>query len=83
MQLGKITHYYDHIGVAVVKIMKKPLAVGDTVKISHGDDTFTQTVESLQKEHEQLKKAKPGDIVGMKVDKPVKEGYILSSITKK
>jgi translation elongation factor EF-1alpha len=83
MQLGKITHYYDKIGVAVVKVGKKGLAVGDVVTISHGDTKFNQTIESLQVEHDQIKKAKSGDIVGMKVDQPVKEGYIISSADKK
>jgi GTPase len=83
MQLGKITHYYDHIGVAVVKVGKKGLAVGDTVTISHGDDSFDQTIESLQVEHASVKKAKAGSIIGMKVDKPVKEGYSVNSVSKK
>ncbi len=71
VKLGTITHYYDHIGVAVVKVTK-PIAVGDTVKISGHGCEFTQVVTSMQKDHKELKKAKKGDDIGMKVDQIVK-----------
>jgi hypothetical protein len=82
-QIGKITHYYNNIGVAVIKVMKKPLKVGDTVKISGHDNEFTQTIDSLQIEHKQVKKVMPGKVAGMHVDKPVKDGYIVSTVVKK
>lgn len=70
--VGKITHYYDKIGVAVVEVTKA-LKVGDTIKISGHDSEFTQTIASMQIEHEQIKEAKKGQVVGMKVNQPVKE----------
>lgn len=70
---GKITHYYDKIGVAVVDVAK-PLSVGDEIKIvGHGNE-YTQTVSSMQIEHEQITKAKKGMTIGLKVDQPAKEG---------
>jgi len=73
-KVGKITHYYDKIGVAVCEL-SGDLAVGDKIKFSRGgEELFTQEVSSLQVEHEQLKSAKKGDIVGLKVDSEVKEG---------
>ncbi len=71
VKLGTITHYYDKIGVAVVKVVK-PIAVGDTIKISGHGNEFTQTVTSMQQDHKELKKAKKGDDIGMKVDQEVK-----------
>lgn len=71
--MGKITHYYDKIGVAVVELTDT-LRSGDTIKISgHGRD-FTQAVGSMQIEHEEIKEAKKKQAVGMKTDQPVKEG---------
>lgn len=71
--MGKITHYYDKINVAVVELTGS-LSAGDTIKISgHGRD-FTQPVDSMQIEHEQVKEAKKGQAVGMRVDQEVKEG---------
>lgn len=71
VKIGTITHYYDKIGVAVVKLVK-PLAAGDSIKISGHGKEFTQVVSSIQKEHTELKKAKKGDDIGMKVDQSVK-----------
>ena len=71
VKLGTITHYYDKIGVAVVKVVK-PIKVGDTVKISGHGNEFNQAVTSMQQDHKELNKAKKGDDIGMKVDKEVK-----------
>ena len=72
-KVGKITHYYDRIGVAVVEILA-PIKVGDKIKIAGHEQEFEQKVASMQIEHENVKKAKKGDNVGMKVDQPVKKG---------
>lgn len=77
IQIGKVTHYYDKIGVAVVEVKNQPLKVGDAVKISGHDKEFNQTVTSLQVEHEQVKEIDAGEICGMKVDQPVREGDVL------
>lgn len=69
---GKITHYYDKIGVAVVEVMS-PLAVGDEIKVSGHENEFSQKIESMQIEHEQIQKAGKGKVVGMKVEQSVKE----------
>lgn len=71
-KIGKVTHYYDKIGVAVVDLTGK-LSVGDTIKIAGHDKEFTQTVSSMQVEHKSVQSAKKGDVVGLKVDKEVKK----------
>lgn len=40
VKVGKITHYYDKIGVAVVKV-SKTIKVGDKIKISGHDKEFS------------------------------------------
>ena len=55
--IGKVIHYYDKIGVAVIKL-EKTLKAGDKVKFVKGENEFEQTVESLQLEHEQVKEGK-------------------------
>lgn len=72
-KIGKITHYYDKIQVAVVELSDN-LAMGDKIKIAGHGNEFTQTVSSIQVEHENLQEAKKGQTVGMKVDQEVKEG---------
>ena len=70
--IATVTHYYDRIGVAVVKLNGN-LAVGDTVKIEGPQGEFTQKVESMQLAHTKLDTAKKGQEIGLKVDQPVKE----------
>lgn len=77
IQLGKITHYYDKIGVAVVEVKNQPLKVGDMVKISGHDKEHTQKVTSLQVEHKKVLEVLPGESCGMQVDDPVKPGDVL------
>lgn len=83
IQIGKVTHYYDKIGVAVITVLNQPLKVGDVVKISGHDNEFNQTVSSLQIEHKQVTEVPVGETAGMKIDKPVKEGDSLYLVTKK
>jgi len=71
--IGKATHYFDKIQVAVVKITKGDLKVGDTVKfIDKQGREFTQKVSSMQIEHATIEIAKAGDEFGLKVQKEVK-----------
>lgn len=74
--LGTVTHYYDHLGVAVVKCKAK-LAVGDLVRFKRGDAEFPQQISSLQADHASVPSAKKGEEIGMKVDAPVKEGALV------
>lgn len=72
-EIGKVSHYYDKAGVAIV-VLTAPIAVGDTLKFKRGEAEFEQTVGSMQIEHAPVQKAKKGDSVGIKVDQPVKTG---------
>lgn len=74
--MGKVIHYYDKIGVAIVKL-EKSLKVGDRVKFVKGDNTFEQTVESMQIEHNTLSEGKRGQEVGIKVNGVAKEGTLV------
>lgn len=73
--IGKITHYFSKIEVAVITL-SAPLKVGDTIRIAGGEATdFEQEVESMQIDHKEVKSGKKGDSVGMKVNEKVHEGY--------
>ena len=74
--IGKVVHYYDKLGVAVVKLNKK-LAVGDKVRLQHGEDSFDQEVVSMQLDHSPINEGKKGDEVAIKVDQKAKEGTVL------
>lgn len=66
VQIGKVTHYFDKISVAVLALTDT-IRVGDTVRF-HGHSTeFQQEVVSLQIEHQAVSEAKPGQDVAVKV----------------
>lgn len=72
-QIGKITHYFSKIGVAVLELSDS-LNAGDDIVIATHNGDFEQHVDSMQVQHEQVTAAKAGDAVGLKVVSPVKEG---------
>jgi translation elongation factor EF-1alpha len=72
-KVGKVTHYYDKIGVAILEL-SGVLKVGDKIKFEGHDADFEQEVTSLQVNHESVEKASKGEMVGLKTDKKVKEG---------
>ena len=80
IKVGKVTHYFDKIGVAVVKL-EDSLSVGDQIKIIGREEEFIQTVGSMQVEYQPIQTAKKGDVVGMKVEKPVRKGDEVFKIT--
>lgn len=74
--IGKVIHYYDKIGVAVIKL-DKALKTGDKIKFVKGDNEFEQTADSLQLEHEQVPGGKKGDEIALKVDKETGSGTLV------
>ncbi|MDO8340364.1 MAG: translation elongation factor-like protein [Candidatus Woesebacteria bacterium] len=73
-KIGKVTHYYDKIKVAIVEL-SGDLLLGDKVKFTKGDeDLFEQTVNSIQIEHKKVESAGKGDVIGLEVNEEAKEG---------
>lgn len=83
VKVGKINHYYDKIGVAVLAVSEAPLKTGETIKIidKEGNELFTQEVTSMQVEHQNIPEAKVGEEVGLKVEQEVKEGDEVYKVT--
>ncbi len=70
--VGKITHYFNRIGVAVLELSDE-IRVGDTIHIKGHTTDFTQKIVSMQIEHKPIEVGKPGDNIAIKVDDVVKE----------
>ena len=65
--VGKITHYFSKIGVAVVEA-SDTIRVGDEIAIEGSEgEALEQKVESMQIEHKEVPEVKAGQAVGMKV----------------
>ncbi|MCS7240125.1 MAG: hypothetical protein NZ651_02625 [Candidatus Bipolaricaulota bacterium] len=78
--VGKVTHYFGRIGVAVVKLTAS-LSQGDIVHFRGSSTDFTQTVESMQIEHQPVREAKPGEEVAIKVQNRIREGDEVYKVT--
>lgn len=66
-EVGVVTHFYNHIGVAAVKITQGDLAVGDTIHVKGHTSDFVTQVKSLQMEHHNINRAGPGASIGIQV----------------
>lgn len=69
-EVGTITHYYGHISVGIIQL-SDVLKPGDNIHIKGHSTDFTQSVSSIQVEHNDVGEAKAGDIVGIKISQKV------------
>lgn len=72
MKVGKITHYFTKIGVAVIEITDGSIKIGDEVHIKGHTSDFRQRVTSMQIEQDKIEMAEPGQSIGVKVNEPVR-----------
>lgn len=71
-KIGEVVHFFDKILVAIIKLTA-PLKSGAELKFKHGDNEFTQTIDSMEMDHKQITTAKKGNEIGIKVNQLVKE----------
>lgn len=72
-KVGIVTHFFNHINVAAIKITHGELNVGDTIHITGAHTDFTQPVDSMEIDRESVETANPGNEIGIKVKKRVRE----------
>lgn len=72
---GKVTHYFDQIKVAII-LLEIPIKLGQELNFE-GSNSFTHKLVSMQFNHQEIKSAKKGQEIGVKVKKPVKSGDIV------
>ena len=69
--IGKVTHFYNQIGVAVVNL-SGAIELGDQVHFFGRSTDFRQQVQSMQIEHESVSEADKGQEIAIKVDQRVR-----------
>lgn len=72
-EIGVVSDYFAHIGVVAVEVTGGAVSTGDTLHFKGHTTDFTQRIESMQIEHEQVEKAKIGDSIGIKVKDRVRK----------
>lgn len=78
--IGKITHYYTKLGVAIVEL-EDDLQQGDKISIEGATTNLQQVVDSMQIEHESVKIAHKGDSIGMRVPDRVRPGDVVYKVS--
>ena len=79
--IGIVTHYFGNISVGIIKL-KDTLKSGDKIHIKGHTSDFKQAIASMQIEHEAVKSAKKGNVIGIKVKKHVREHDLVYKIVK-
>lgn len=80
VEIGKVAHFFSKISVAVIEL-KAPVSVGDRIVIKGSTTDIEQAVESMQIEHENVKRAEAGQSIGLKVGGRVRESDTVYKIT--
>ncbi|MFO7624317.1 MAG: hypothetical protein R6V73_08190 [Anaerolineales bacterium] len=70
--IGHVTHYYNRIGVAVIEVSDE-LNIGDTILLLGHTTDFTQTVASMEINHQRVLQVGAGQEVAIKIDEPVRK----------
>jgi len=71
--IGEVTHFFTNINVAVIKLSAK-LKEGEKILIEGATTKLEQEATSMQVNHKEVKEAKKGESIGLKVAERVREG---------
>lgn len=74
--IGKVTHYYGHLEVAIVKF-NKTVKTGTKLHFKGVTTDFKEAANSIQYDHKPIEAAKKGQEVGIKVGDKVREGDLV------
>lgn len=72
-KIGKVTHYFNKLGVAAIEVEHGKLQKGDHIHILGHTTDIEFNVESMELDHHQIIEADEGQNVGIKVDEHVRE----------
>ena len=79
VRVGKVTHFYNRISVAVLELSGN-IEIGDKILILGRTSELTQVVTSMEIEHRKVQTVGPGMDVALKVAEPVRKGDIVYKI---
>ena len=79
-KIGVVTHFFNHISVAAIKITDGELNVGDTIHILGGHTDFTQPVGSMEIDKKPIQTAKLRDEIGIKTKDRVREHDVVYKV---
>ena len=72
--IGEVSNYFEHVNAIAIKL-KAPLKVGDTIRITGGENNFEEKVGSMQIDRKSVTSGKKGDEVGILIKHKARKGY--------
>ena len=72
--VGHVIDYFAKIGVAAIDIETGEIRIGDTLQFTGHTTDFSQEIESMQIDKENVDTARAGDSVGIEVEERVRGG---------
>lgn len=72
-RIGVVTHYYTHLGVAIIQLETGMLREGETVHIKGHTSDFMQPVGSMELNHVHVSTTRAGESFGLKVKEHARE----------
>lgn len=63
--IGKVTHFFPRVQVAVLELSRDEIRLGDTIRVLGAHSNFTQTVDSMQIEHTPVEMVRAGQEVAI------------------
>lgn len=73
VRIGRVTHYYNRLGVAVLKL-SGDIRLGDKILFLGHTTDFIQSVRSMEIDHHRVNWVGAADQVAIKVGQPVRQG---------
>jgi selenocysteine-specific translation elongation factor len=78
--IGTVSDFFAHPVVAAIELTA-PLKVGDKIRIKGHTTDLELTIESMQIENTDVKEAKAGDSIGVKVSERVRKHDTVYKLT--
>jgi putative protease len=79
-EIGRVTHYFGKAQVAGIEITGGSLSVGDRIHVKGHTSDFTQTIDSIEIDREEVQTAGVGQIIGIRAAEHAREHDVVYKI---
>ena len=80
-EVGVVTGFFAVPSVAIIKVTKGPIKVGDTIWIRGHTTDLKETIQSMQIDHKPVEEAEKGKEIGIKVSQRTRRNDRVYKVT--
>jgi len=81
-RVGIVTHYYNHLSVAIIQLDTGMLRIGDTIHVKGHTSDFKQPVGSMEVNHVRTDTVQAGSSFGLRVNEHTREHDVVYKVAK-